>query len=129
MNLSMYYNIDIDEERKIAVSKIYGIWKEETARNYHRDYMEIVKPLLQGKWAKMTNLANWKSSYPEIINIIGQHIKWCNANGAIYHAYAIDNPVTTRQLNQMIEQSGSGETIKLVRTLEEADKFLKEKGF
>nr|MBN2278869.1 hypothetical protein [candidate division Zixibacteria bacterium] len=129
MSLSMYYNIEIDEQRKIVISKIYSIWKEETARSYHEDYMQAVQPLLREKWSKLTNLANWKSSYPEIIQIIGEHMRWCHENGAVYSIYAIDNPVTTRQLKQMIEQAGADESAKLFRSYDEADRFLKEKGF
>jgi hypothetical protein len=129
MNLSMHYNIEIDEDRKIVIAKIYGIWKPENARSYHEDYKEIVKPLLKGKWARLTNLSNWKSSYPEIIDIIGEHMQWCLGNGAQYSAYVIDNPVTTSQLKKMIGIGNAGEITRLFKTYEEADRFLREKGF
>jgi len=129
MNLHMNFNIEIDEERKLVISKIYGIWKEETATVYHAEYIKAVQPLLKDKWAKLTNCCNWKSSYPEIIEVIGEHMRWCHQHGAVYSTYVIDNPVTTRQLNQMIEKSGAADIAKLFRSYAEADKFLKENGF
>ena len=67
MILSMHYNIDVDTDRKIAVAKIYGIWKAALALEYHNEYKKLVDPLLGRGWAKLTNLTNWKSSYPEIV--------------------------------------------------------------
>ncbi len=129
MNLSMHYNIEVDTERKIVVAKIYGVWKPETAREYHEDYKEAVKPLIRGKWAKLNNLINWKSSYPEIIEIIGEHLRWTHEHGAVYTAYAIDNPITTNQLSRMIEHADAGEIAKVFKTFSEADRFLRENGF
>jgi hypothetical protein len=77
----------------------------------------------------LTHLTNWKSSYPEIIDIIGVHLRWCHENGARYSVYVIDNPVTTRQLNQMIEKGNASDTAKLFKTVGEADSFLRSKGF
>ena len=129
MNLSFHYNIDIDTDRKIAISKIYGNWKQETAVEYHEEYKEIVKPLLSGKWAKLTNLANWKSSYPEVIAVLGEHLHWCHENGAVFSVYAIDNPVTTKQLKALIEKSKVADAALIFPTIDEADKFLNSKGF
>jgi hypothetical protein len=129
MSLSLHYNIDIDAQRRLVISKIYGIWKEETARDYHEDYKKIVKPLLTGPWSKLTLLTNWKSSYPEIIEIIGEHMRWCHENGAVFSLYVIDNPITTNQLNRMIEKSNAAQIARLFKTLDEANKFLKENDF
>jgi len=129
MNLSMHYNIDVDTNRKIIVAKIYGIWKPETAVEYCEEYKEAAKQLLKGPWAKLNNLTNWKSSYPEIIEIIGEHLKWTHENGAVFTAYAIDNPVTTNQLKRMIELSEIKEAVKVFKTFSEADRFLRGNGF
>jgi hypothetical protein len=129
MKLSMYYNIEVDHDRKLVISKIYGIWKEETARNYHEEYKETVRLLLKGRWARLTHLTNWKSSYPEIIEVIGDHMHWCYENGAAFSVFIIDNPVTTRQLKQMIAKAQAEDYAKLFKTAGEAEKFLREKGF
>lgn len=129
MYLSMHYNIEIDSDRKIVIAKIYGIWKLETAEEYHEEYRELVKPLLKSKWAKLTNLSNWKSSYPEIIEVLGEHKRWCHDNGAIYSVYVIENPVTTKQLKQIINRGNVSEAAKIFKTFPEADRFLRENGF
>lgn len=129
MNLSMYYNIDIDLDRKIVIAKIYGIWKAETAEDYHNDYVEVSRPLHGKEWARLTILTNWKSSYPEIIDILGEHMHWSLDHGAVLSIYVIDNPVTMRQLKQMIDKSKAADITKLFRSLHEAERYLKDNGF
>jgi len=131
MNMSFNYNIDVDTETRIVLAKIYGIWKEETAREYHEEYKESVQPLLESKvkWAKITNLSNWKSSYPEIIAVLGEHMHWCVDNGAEYSVYIIENPVTERQLKAMIENSQVGTSTLTFNSQREAEKFLESKGY
>jgi len=127
--LSMNFNIDINEDRRLIVAKIYGIWKQETAEVYHDEYQNVARPLLGEKWAKLTNLTNWRSSYPEIIEVLGKHMHWCLENGAAYSTYVIDNPVTRNQLQKMISSGNAGTISKLFRTVQEADRFLREQGF
>ena len=90
---------------------------------------EVAKPLLKGRWAKLTNLTNWRSSYPEIIEIIGKHMRWTHDNGAVYSTFVIDNKVTSSQLKRMIDVSGNADVAKLFKTYSEADRFLMENGF
>ena len=111
------------------LAKIYGIWKKETAEAYQTEYMETAQPLLGEKWARLTNLSNWKSSYPEIIDILGEHMHWCQENGAVFSVYIIDNPVTHSQLNKMIKKGNVSTITKIFRTYEEGDRFLKKNGF
>lgn len=129
MNLSFNFNIDIDPDRKIVIAKIYGIWKKETAIEYHEEYVRVAQPLLNDRWSKITNLTNWKSSYPEIIEILGEHIQWCHQNGAIYSVFAIDNPITLRQLKAMIDETNVADKVKIFGSFEEGDKFLRDNGF
>ena len=129
MNLSFHFNIDAYPERRLVIAKIYGIWKEETARDYHEEYMEAVAELPKGNWAKITNLSNWKSSYPEITEILGEHIRWCHENGAEYSVFFIENEVTMRQLKAMIEKSEVGDAVHVFNNMREAEKFLAEKGY
>lgn len=129
MSFTLNFNIDLDTERKLIRSKIYGIWKKETAEEYHTHFAEVVKPLLRKKWAKLINLENWKSSYPEMINVIGDHIKWCHENNAVYSVYVVDNPVTKKQLQRMIAHSGYEEVCPIFDSQSEAESFLREHGF
>jgi len=53
---------------------VHGIWKAQTARDYHSDFKEAVAPLLGKPWPSFIDLSNWKTSYPEVVEIIGQHM-------------------------------------------------------
>ncbi len=127
--LSMNFTIDVDEARRVVFAKIYGIWKKETAEAYHQEYAKVAQPLLSGKWAKLTNLTTWKSSYPEIIAVLGEHMAWSQDNGAEFSLYVIDNPVTRNQLQKMVDSGKATQITKFFRTFEEADKFLKDNGY
>jgi hypothetical protein len=125
----MHYNIDVDTERKLVITKIYGIWKPETAKEYVEEYQELVKPLLDDKWARLSILTNWKSSYPEIIEIIGGHMRWCLGHGAQWITYVIDNPVTVNQLRKIINIGDTEKKARMFKTLKEAEHFLSDHGF
>ncbi len=129
MNISLHHNIEVDTVRRIVISKIYGIWKREMALAYVDEYKEAVKPLLGDKWARLINLSNWKSSYPEIVEIINEHVRWSYKNGAEYLAFAIDNPVLIRTLKKMVKVGKAMDTTRMFRTFAEADKFLRDHGY
>jgi len=129
MNINLHFNIDAIPDRKLITSKIYGIWTLDTARDYHDEFKEVVGELNWDKWAKLVNLSNWKSSYPEMIKIIGQHMKWSRENGMALSIYVIDDPVTLNQLKKMIAIGEIEDINYLVRSLEEAEKILAEHGF
>jgi hypothetical protein len=129
MTFSMYYTLDVDTDRRLMIEKIYGTWKRETAESYHRDFMETAQPLIGGKWAKIINLTNWKSSYPEMVEVIGRHLRWCRENGMVLSVNIIDNQITKNQLKQMFRIGNTGRISKIVRSQQEADKILAEHGF
>jgi len=125
----MNFTIEVDEKRRIVFAKIYGIWKKETAEEYHEEFRKVAEPLLKDKWAKLINLTNWRSSYPEMIAVIGDHIRCSHENEAVYSIYVVDNPVTKNQLKKMITHSGHQESCLIFGTVAEAEAFLKENGF
>jgi hypothetical protein len=125
----MNFTIEADLKRRLIRSKIYGIWKKETATEYHEEFKKVVQPLLGDKWAKIVNLGNWKPSYPEMIDVIGDHIRWCHDNKAVFSIFVVDNPVTTNQLKKMIEKSGYADSCPIFQTLTEAENLLKQNGF
>lgn len=129
MAFSMYYTLDVDTDRRLMIEKIYGTWKRETAESYHRDFLETVQPLLGREWAKVINLTNWKSSYPEMVEVIGRHLRWCRDNGMVLSVNIIDNQITRNQLKQMFRIGGTGQISKIVRSQQEADKVLAEHGY
>lgn len=129
MAFSMNFTIEADVDRRVIFAKIYGIWKKETAEEYHREFMKVVEPLLNDKWSKLINLINWKTSYPEMVAVIGDHIKWSHQNDAIFSVYVVDNPVTRNQLKKMITHSGYEKSCMIFDTMAEGENFLKENGF
>ncbi len=129
MSFSMNFTIDADLERKLIREKIYGIWKDETAHLYHAEFIKVAQPLIGGKWAKLIDLNNWRSSYPEVVDIVGEHLRWCVENGMALSVNIIENPVTSGQLKRMFTTGGTEEISRIFRTINEGDKFLRENGF
>ena len=129
MSFSMYFTIDADIERKLIIEKIYGTWTRETARLYHEEFRKVVAPLIGGQWAKIINLSNWKSSYPEMVKVIGDHLRWCRENGMVLSVNVIANPITRAQLKKMFAIGNTRKISKIVRTMEEAEAVLAEHGF
>jgi len=125
----MNFTIEADLGRRLIRSKIYGIWKRETAIEYHTEFKKVVEPLLKEKWAKIVNLSNWKTSYPEMIEVIGDHIRWCHDNNAVYSIFIVDNPITTAQLRKMIEKSGYADFCPIFPTMAEGEALLRQSGF
>ncbi len=129
MVFSMHYTIEVDPERRVIQEKIYGTWKKETAESYHEEYMRVAAPLVGSRWAKVVNLTNWKSSYPEIIKVVGEHLRWCRENGMIISINIIDNPITKNQLKRMFAIGSTAKISRIVRSREDAEKVLVENGF
>jgi hypothetical protein len=129
MSFSLNFHIEANLERRVIYEKIYGLWKKETAVEYHEEFMRVAEPLIKGKWAKLINLSNWKTSYPEINTIVGEHLRWCRENGMVLSINVIENPITKTQLKKMFTTGGTGPISKLVRSQEEGEKLLTQNGF
>jgi hypothetical protein len=125
----MNFTIEADLDRHLIREKIYGIWKEETANLYREEFRKTVEPLVEGKWAKLIDLCNWRSSYPEVNKIIGEHLCWCAQNGMVLSVNIIENPITINQLKEMFSLGGTAEMSMIFKTISEGDKFLKDNGF
>ena len=123
------YNTDADPETRIVYEKIFGVWKVETARAYKDDFEEEVAGLIDEPWIKFTDLSNWKIGYPEIIDIIGSHMKWAYEHNMQWMIHVINNVTTYKQLVQMIEKSGAKSVSQIFRTRPEAEAFIKKQGY
>ena len=42
MSFSMYFTIEADTPKKVIKEKIYGIWKADTAHDYHEKFVKVV---------------------------------------------------------------------------------------
>ncbi len=125
------YTIDVDKPHRVVYEKIFGIWRVETAEAYLADYEEEVAPLLRSKkpWVKLCDLSNWKTAYPEVIAIIGRHLKWCQAHNMQWSVNVLNNPATFRQLHQMFDKGGTRDISAVFRTYKEGLAFLKKEGY
>lgn len=126
---ALEYSFDVDEENDVIYAKVFGIWKADTARSYHEDFKAEVAPLLGKPWAKVVDLTNWKTSFPEVIKIIGEHMSWSRANKVSLSLYILNNPSTFRQLQEMFDAGGTKGVSQTFRTYSDAEKYLKEHWF
>ena len=123
---ALEYSFDVDEENAVIYAKVFGIWKADTARGYHEDFKVEVAPILGKPWAKVIDLTNWKTSFPEVIKIIGEHMAWSRANNEALSLYVLNNPSTFRQLQEMFDVGRTKGISQTFRTYADAEKYLKE---
>jgi hypothetical protein len=123
------YTIDVDTVNRIVTEKIFGVWKEETARSFVEEYEKEVADLIDQSWVRLCDLSNWKTATPEVINIIGRHLRWCREHNMAWSVNIIDNPVTYGQLQRMFDKGGTREISRTFRDRKEGEKFLRDKGF
>ncbi|MDX9857070.1 MAG: hypothetical protein RBT76_04730 [candidate division Zixibacteria bacterium] len=123
---SLHYSFVVDESNAVIYEKIHGVWQAKTARSYHDDFMKEVEPLTANPWAKLVDLTNWKTSYPEVIDIIGNHLAWCMSNNLGLSINVLNNPSTFRQLLKMFTTGATRDISHTFRTSVEAEQFLRE---
>ena len=126
---SFEYTIDPDVTTRLAHVKIFGVWKIDTAKNFKQDFEDETVELIKQPWAKLTDLSNWKIAYPEVINIIAEHLKWAQANNMVWSVNIIDNPATYKTLQKMWAKGRTADISKTFRTRVEAETFLKQQGY
>jgi hypothetical protein len=126
---SLEYTFDVDLKQAIIREKIFGIWKESTARQYHEDFQEEVAQLIERPWAKLVDLSNWKTSYPQVITLIGEHLDWCRRHNLALSVNVLNNPSTFRQLNEMFGVGKTKPLSQVFRTMSDAEKYLAEHWF
>ena len=122
---SLEYSFEVDPESRVIYEKIYGIWRKETAVSYHDDFREAVKPLIGTPWAKLVDLSNWKTSFPDMVQVVARHLRWCRDNGLSLSINIIDNTSTFRQLNEMFTGGGTRDISHTFRTRAEGERFLR----
>ena len=123
---SLHYSFRVDEDNRVIYEKIHGIWQAKTARDYQQDFATEVQPLIDRPWAKLVDLTGWKTSYPEVIKIIGEHLAWCVEHNLALSLNVLNNPSTFRQLLQMFTGGATRDISHTFRTSVEAEQFLRE---
>ena len=123
---SLHFSFDVDLDHAIIYEKIHGIWVAKTAQEYHVAFVEEVRPLLGKPWAKLVNLSNWKTSYPEVTDIIGKHLTWCVENGLALSINVLSAPSTERQLGEMFVKGATANISHMFKTIEEGKAYLRD---
>jgi hypothetical protein len=123
------YDIDVDETNGVVYEKIYGVWRIKTAESYKDDFEDAVQPIIDRPWVKLIDLTNWKTGYPEVIDIVGRHLKWCAEHNMQWSVNVISNPITYGQLIRMFDKGGTKDISKTFRSHAEAEQFLIGEGY
>ncbi|MCK4574110.1 MAG: hypothetical protein KAU36_07050 [candidate division Zixibacteria bacterium] len=123
------YNIDADVEHSIVYEKIYGVWQVDTARSYAEDFKEEAKEIIKKPWVKMIDLMNWKTASPEVIDVVGQHLRWCAEHNMVLSVNILNNTVTYGYLQRMFARGATKDISKTFRSRHEAVQFLKQQGY
>jgi hypothetical protein len=123
---SFEFSFDVDRKNHIIYEKIYGQWKKGTAQEYHDRFKIEVAPLIKKPWAKLVDLLNWKTSYPEVVALLGEHLVWCRENNMQLSINVIDNTSTFRQLSKMFSGGGTEGMSRTFRNRSQAEQFIRE---
>ena len=126
---SFEYSFDTDTTNRMLYSKIYGIWKIETAHSYVAELKKEAEPLIKQPWSKLVDLSNWKTVHPEVIKVIGTLNQWCRDNNMEWTVYIINQQVGYGQLMKMFDSGKYRDISKTFRTLKEGEDFLMSKGY
>ena len=123
---SLEFSVDVDEDKRLVHARIFGIWKGVHADDYHREFEEKARVLFGRPWAKLVDLTAWKTSYPDTIQRVANHMHWCHEHDNVLSIYVVNNPSTFRQLREMINRGGIAQEAQVFRTIAEAEKYLAE---
>ncbi len=126
---SFEFSFDTDVKNRMLYSKIYGIWKIETAHAYVEELKVEAQPLIKTPWSKLIDLSNWKTVHPEVIKVIGTLNQWCRDNKMEWVVYVVNQQVGYGQLMKMFESGRYNDIAKTFRTMREGEDFLISKGY
>lgn len=124
------YSFIIDKERNIVEEIIVGEWTKLDAYRYCIDFAQDVVPkFLHKPWAKRVDLNMWIPT-TDIVEIIGNHLRWATKHeGMLYSANICLSDKQREVLSSMFHLGENEEYSKIFRCVEEADEWLKRRGF
>ena len=126
---SFNFTIDIDLDASIAYAKIFGVWRMQTAIDYHEQFKRDLEPLTKKPWVRVVDLVNWRMGTPEMVDEIAKHMRWCREHNMVLQVHVVNDPVRYGQLQRMFERGGAKDISKVFRTRVEAQRFLREQGY
>lgn len=121
------YELRVDMARGI-VYETYAdkLFTPEALLRMDSDYKNKVIPMLKGKkWAKFCDMRTYKMSrnVPEA----NAHVGYCVKNGLSDAVLVVASTVLKMQMNKVSETTGNAPNA--FTEIQEAEKFLKEKGY
>ncbi|MDF1544466.1 MAG: hypothetical protein P1R58_05120 [bacterium] len=128
-DFSFQFTVDADLDNRVMYAKIFGVWRVDTAQSYHEAFKEEAQEMIGQEWGKLVDLSNWRMGTPEVIDKIGEHMKWCMENKMVCQVYVITDPVRYNQLQKMFEKGKAKAKSATFRTRSEAERFLVKQGF
>lgn len=125
------YILKGDIQRGIIYEWNIGYWRSQDIERFQNDYAKNIVPLFKGKpWAKCCDLRDYKTSM--ITEEIKEHVKWCIQNGntvAVIIVNGLDIYKSVIELQMKIAAKHSGHLVWYCTDREEAEQWLRERGF
>lgn len=122
----------LETEGKVVKEVISGLWKNEDYKRYTDSYEKqlVGQVKRMGKWAKLCDMRDYKMS--SVVDAVNEHLKWCSDNGLQETVCIVPQIVVKMQMQRTAKDKETNkEFIKssYFETIEEAVKYLKEKGY
>jgi hypothetical protein len=117
--------INFDEKRRVSFEENMGFWTSEEVLRWHNEYVTKLGPVLKQKpWAKCCDLRQYKTS--TIVEEVKIHDEWIQKNGFRCGVVIVGNAIVKMQMKRAL---GDNPNAEIVTSMEEADIWLKSKGF
>lgn len=125
------YILKVDIKRKLVYETNIGYWKPEDMQRFENDYKNNIIPVFKDKkWAKCCDLRQYKTSM--ITNELKGQIEYSAQNGYVIAAIVLDDLDKYKSvidLQMKIISEHTGVLFEKFTDIQEADKWLNEKGF
>ncbi|MFV0341542.1 MAG: hypothetical protein ACK5JH_01430 [Anaerocolumna sp.] len=119
------YTISYDATKKLVKEAPVGLWTKEEYIEYHSQFVNKIGPALGGQpWAIRTDLRKYKVS--DLGEVMAKHTEWLANNNLSCGAIIVDSAIVKMQINRAISSKFTQQNF---LTEEEADEWLKQKGF
>jgi len=122
------YTLSIIPGTNIILDRSKGSWKKETADTFCEDFKEIAGKLVQSgqKWAKLCDLSQWKTSTPEAVEALQEHLRWSGENGMAFAAFIMPLALERMQQQRIVRGGPLEGKVEYFETEEEARDWLLE---
>jgi len=122
----------LESKKNVVVEVIEGLWKNEDYARYtdayEKDMIREVKKM--GKWAKLCDMREYKMS--SVVDEVSKHVKWCSENGLQESVCVVPSAIVKMQMTRTAKDTDTKKELiqtHYVATVEEAEAYLKQKGY